>query len=575
MLNMKKLALAILLILPSAALAQNTTTPPLNMINSEGGGANKIPLSSGTATSPVAWGVITGLLTAGTNITLTPSGTNQVTIASTAGAPGGSTNDLQYKSGASTFGGITLTDGQLAVGQTSAAPLAKTLSGDCTLAASGALSCSQLSTAFVAFTGPASSVKTFTLPNASSTILTSNAAVTVAQGGTGATTLSSGNPLFGNGTSAISAGTVAGTGTVVGTVDKGGGWVNGDCLQINASGNIVDAGGACTTGGGGGTVASATIGQLAIYTGATTVSGLTKGNNQVAITNGSGAISFAALPLANMATQTANTILANATAGSAAPTAIAAPSCSTSTSALIYTTSTGLGCNVFGTVVTQNTGTSGANVPLLNGGNTYSGSANFTSTFQIGSNTMTFPSTADTLAGLGTAQTFTAVQTFANSDLKLKGSSTGVTTFTSDNSGSSNFTLHFPAVNDTLAVLGTNQVFTASQRVTLQTITISTATFTPNFDTGADFSISLSSACPCTVANPSTTPVAGQHGVIYVKQDGTGSRTIGTWGSQYFAAGGVTTLALSTGASAVDVFSYAVEDATHIIVTTAALNISH
>jgi hypothetical protein len=42
--------------------------------------------------------------------------------------------------------------------------------------------------AFTAFTGPATSVKTFTLPNASSTILTDNAPVTPAQGGTGETT---------------------------------------------------------------------------------------------------------------------------------------------------------------------------------------------------------------------------------------------------------------------------------------------------------------------------------------------------------------------------------------------------
>ena len=38
---------------------------------------------------------------------------------------------------------------------------------------------------FMDFTGPASTLKTFTLPNASATILTSNAAVTIAQGGTG------------------------------------------------------------------------------------------------------------------------------------------------------------------------------------------------------------------------------------------------------------------------------------------------------------------------------------------------------------------------------------------------------
>ena len=40
---------------------------------------------------------------------------------------------------------------------------------------------------FTAFSGPTTSTKTFTLPDATATILTSNTAVTVAQGGTGAT----------------------------------------------------------------------------------------------------------------------------------------------------------------------------------------------------------------------------------------------------------------------------------------------------------------------------------------------------------------------------------------------------
>lgn len=56
------------------------------------------------------------------------------------GTPGGSTDAVQYNAGGGNFGGITpLTNGQLVVGQTSAAPLGKTVSGDATLAASGAL----------------------------------------------------------------------------------------------------------------------------------------------------------------------------------------------------------------------------------------------------------------------------------------------------------------------------------------------------------------------------------------------------------------------------------------------------
>lgn len=50
---------------------------------------------------------------------------------------------------------------------------------------------------FTKFTGPATSEKTFTLPNASATVLTDNAAVTVAQGGTGITSGNSGGvPYF-------------------------------------------------------------------------------------------------------------------------------------------------------------------------------------------------------------------------------------------------------------------------------------------------------------------------------------------------------------------------------------------
>lgn len=48
---------------------------------------------------------------------------------------------------------------------------------------------------FAKFSGPATSEKTFTLPNASATILTSNAAVTVAQGGTGLTTVAANSVL--------------------------------------------------------------------------------------------------------------------------------------------------------------------------------------------------------------------------------------------------------------------------------------------------------------------------------------------------------------------------------------------
>lgn len=62
-----------------------------------------------------------------------------------------------------------------------------------------------------------------------------------------------------------------------------------------------------------------------------------------------------------------------------------------------------------------------------------------------------------TPVALDLAQVWTAVQTFTNSLLKLLGSSTGATTLTSDNAGATNYTLHVPAANDTLAVIGAAQ----------------------------------------------------------------------------------------------------------------------
>lgn len=57
--------------------------------------------------------------------------------------------------------------------------------------------------AFFSVSGPASTLKTYTFPNSNATVLTSAAAVTVAQGGTGAATLT--GLLKGNGTSAFTA----------------------------------------------------------------------------------------------------------------------------------------------------------------------------------------------------------------------------------------------------------------------------------------------------------------------------------------------------------------------------------
>jgi len=84
-----------------------------------------------------------------------------------------------------------------------------------------------------------------------------------------------------------------------------------------------------------------------------------------------------------------------------------------------------------GTAAFQNTGTSGANIPFLNGNNTYSGSstfsgtANFQSTFQIGGNTITWPGSATTVAALNIAgQTLTGGANVTSGNLGTQSSGT-------------------------------------------------------------------------------------------------------------------------------------------------------
>lgn len=80
---------------------------------------------------------------------------------------------------------------------------------------------------FTAFSGPATSLKTFTLPNASATILTDNAAVTAAQGGTGQTSYTIGDLLQASATTTLSKLAATSTGNAlisggVGTVSSWG-----------------------------------------------------------------------------------------------------------------------------------------------------------------------------------------------------------------------------------------------------------------------------------------------------------------------------------------------------------------
>lgn len=74
---------------------------------------------------------------------------------------------------------------------------------------------------------------------------------------------------------------------------------------------------------------------------------------------------YGKVPLTTLATQAANTVVANASSGTASPTAFSMPSCSTSASALNWTSNTGFGCNAAISVAIANVTGLGAGVAAL------------------------------------------------------------------------------------------------------------------------------------------------------------------------------------------------------------------
>jgi hypothetical protein len=99
------------------------------------------------------------------------------------------------------------------------------------------------------------------------------------------------------------------------------------------------------------------------------------------------------------------------------------------------------------------------------------------------------------------------------------------------------------------------------------TVTPSGATYTPDFNTGVNFSLTLTSSCPCTLANPANQ--TSQSGMLEIIQDGTGSRLISTYGSNYPPS---STPTLSTAANAKDYVAYAVTPAGKIIFGSPVIN---
>jgi hypothetical protein len=141
---------------------------------------------------------------------------------------------------------------------------------------------------FTAFTGPATSKKTFTLPNSSATILTTASVVTVPQGGTGLTSLAQGDILYSSALNTLSA--LAKNTSATRYLSNTGTSNNPAWAQINLTNGVT---GALPVANGGTGQTTYTDGQLLIgnTTGNTLAKGNLIGSTGVSVTNGAGTIS--------------------------------------------------------------------------------------------------------------------------------------------------------------------------------------------------------------------------------------------------------------------------------------------
>ena len=141
---------------------------------------------------------------------------------------------------------------------------------------------------------------------------------------------------------------------------------------------------------------------------------------------------------------------------------------------------------------------------------------------------------ADDVVDLASTQSVTGAKTFDSTKLLVKGSSTGVTNFTSSKSNATNYALTLPNADDTLVGRATTDTLT-NKRITDRVQSVSdAATVTPDADANDVVDITAI-AQAFTIANPSGTPTNFQKLVIRIKVNAT-ARAI-TWGNGYVAGG--------------------------------------
>jgi hypothetical protein len=187
---------------------------------------------------------------------------------------------------------------------------------------------------------------------------------------------------------------------------------------------------------------------------------------------------------------------------------------------------------------------------------------------KVGTGAPTFPYGVN-VTGVATATTFSGNLTGEVNAAAFDTNSSGVvvTGIATATTFSGNLSGNITGAASTAAVLGINTTslnstkFYVSGNSASQVVTLTDgATITPDFSTGNNFTVTLGDNR--TLANPTNTTV-GQSGVIYIVQDGTGSRTLGVGTHWHFPAGTAPTL--TTTANAVDVFAFSVRSSTSVV----------
>ena len=190
---------------------------------------------------------------------------------------------------------------------------------------------------------------------------------------------------------------------------------------------------------------------------------------------------------------------------------------------------------------------------LINGG-TGSAIPQGSSVIVFTDGTTVTPATDSTGLGLGTAAELN-FGTSVNELIPVSSADTRYANVSSDETitGAYTFT-STTSFNTTEVIASATQAYSKPVSVAVASSAVSL-----DFSTGNNFTTILNGNV--SIANP-TTPQPGQSGIIYIRQDGTGSRTMSFNSNWDFAGGNAPTL--STAASAVDALIYNVQTSTAI-----------